>query len=226
MKDNTLSTLGGACSILTGVMVIGVAVLYLLLPPEQQDACHCPDRFLTSLAPNPTLYVVESTLFAASSLLAIAAVLAISASVRAVHEGWARWTSALAIIGFAVNAIDQLRHAVLHPVQATAYVQGDAAVKAALTAPGALQALDPQGWLRLGAVGFWILVVSLLALRGGVWPQPLALLGIVGAIVYSLAVVAQVVQTQPLLAILAGVGGVVLLPLWYIWLGLRMRKVG
>jgi hypothetical protein len=226
MKDTTLSKLGGACSILTGVTVIAVAVMYLLLPPEQQDACHCPDKFLISLAPNPALYVAESTLFAVSSLLAIAAVLAISATVRAVHEGWALWSGTLAIIGFAVNAIDQLRHAVLHPAQATAYVQGDAAVKAALTAPGALQALDPQGWLRLGAVGFWILVASLLALRGGVWPKALALLGIVGAIVYSLVVVAQVVRTPSLIVVLAGVGGVVLLPVWYIWLGLRLRKVG
>ena len=54
--------------------------------------------------------------------------------------------------------------------------------------------------------------------------QSLASLGFVGAIVYSLAEVSQVVQGQPLLAILAGVGGVVLLPLWYIWLGLRLRK--
>jgi Domain of unknown function (DUF4386) len=222
MKDATLSKLGGACSILTGVTIIVVAVLYLLLPPEQQDACGCPDQFLTSLAHNPTLYVVESGLFALSSLLAIAAVLAIYETVRATHDGWARWASTLAIIGFAVNAIDQLRHAVLHPTQATAYVQGDTTVKAALTAPGALEALDPQGWLRLGAVGIWILVVSVLALRGGAWPKPLALVGIVGAVVYSLVVVAQVAQTQSLIVILAG-GGVFLIPLWYIWLGLRLR---
>jgi hypothetical protein len=53
--------------------------------------------------------------------------------------------------------------------------------------------------------------------------QSLASLGIVGAIVYSLAKVSQVAQGLPLLAILAGVGGVVLLPTWYIWLGLRLR---
>ncbi len=170
MKDTTLSKLGGICSLLTGVTLIVTAVLYLLLPSEQQDACGCPDRLLASLAHNSTLYVVDYAVLGLYPLLAIAAVLAISANVRAVHDGWVRWTSTLAIIGLAVTAIDAIRHAALDPAKATAYVQGDAAVKAALTVPGALEGLDPQGWLRAGAVGFWILVVSLLALRGGTWP--------------------------------------------------------
>ncbi len=163
-------------------------------------------------------------MFALSALLAIAAVLAISASVRSVHDGWARWTSTLAIIGLAVNTIDAIRRAALDPTKATAYVQGDTAVKAALTVPGALQGLDPQGWLRLGAVGFWVLVVSLLALRGGAWPKPLAYLGIMVALAVwlGLAVATEVAQSQPLLMILAGIGGL-LLPIWYIWLGLRLR---
>jgi Domain of unknown function (DUF4386) len=224
MKDTTLSKLGGTCSILTGVTIIVTAVLYLLLPPEQQDACRCPDRFLTSMAPNSTLYIAEYGVFALYSLLAIAAVLAISASVRAANEGWVRWSSTLAIIGLAVTAIDALRRVALDPARAAAYVQGDAAVKAALTVPGALQGLDPQGWLRFGAFGFWVLVVSLLALRGGTWPKVLASLGIVGAILYWLVVVGQVFQTPTLIALIAGLGGVVLLPIWYIWLGLRLRQ--
>jgi hypothetical protein len=224
MKDTTLSKLGGTCSILAGVSFVVVVVVYLLLPPEQQDACGCPDRFLASLAHTSTLYVVEYAALALYPLLAIAAVLAISASVRAAHDGWARWSSTLANVGLAVTTIDAFRHAALDPTKATAYAQGNAAVKAALTVPGALQGLDPQGWLRYGATGFWILVVSLLALRGGMWPKPLALVGIGVALLAVLLVGGQVAQNQSLLALVGGAGGVILIPLWYIWLGLRLRR--
>lgn len=224
IKDNSLNKLGGTCSIFTGVSLIVVAVVYLLLPPEQQDACGCPGKFLSTTAQNSTLYIVEYWLFGLYSLLAIAAVLAISESVRSANEGWVRWTSTLAIIGLAVNAIDAFRHVALDPARAVAYVQGDAAVRAALTVPGALQGLDPQDWLRGGAFGLWVLVVSLLALRGGAWPKPLAYVGIGVAITALLAMVGQVFQIPSVLTIIAGVGALILVPLWYIWLGLRLRR--
>lgn len=134
-----------------------------------------------------------------------------------------RWTSTLAIIGFAVNAIDSFRRIALDPVRATAYVKGDAVVKAVLTAPSALPGLDPHAWLRLGAVGLWVLVVSLLALRGDIWPKPLTYLGIAVIIVYWLIVASNFLQIQLFTAIVAGVGLVILTPIWYIWLGLRLR---
>ena len=87
-RDTTLSKLGGTCSVLTGVALVAAAVVYLLLPPEQQDTCRCPDRFLASTAHNSTLYIAGTGLFALGSLVAIAAVQAISASVRAAHDGW------------------------------------------------------------------------------------------------------------------------------------------
>jgi hypothetical protein len=227
MKDNTLNKLGGTCSILTGVTIVVTAALYILLPAEQQDACGCPEKFLVSMAQSPTVYTVEEGLFSLSSLLAIAAVLAISENVRSTHEGWVRWTSNLAIIGQAVNTIESLHRMAFDPLKAAAYVKGDAAVKAALTVPGAVQGLfDPQGWLRLGAVGLWVLVISLLALRGGTWPKLLAYMGIGGGIAYILVVFGQVLQLQWLIAIIAGIGGVILIPIWYIWLGVRLRKAG
>jgi len=225
MKDNTLSKLGGTCSILAGVTILVAAVVYLLLPPELQDACGCPEKFLASAAQNPVLRIAEYAPIALYSLLAIAAVLAISESVRSTNEGWVRWTSTLAIIGLAVNAIVAFQHVALDSANAAAYMQGDAAVKAALTVPGALESLDPQAWLRYGAFGLWALVVSLLALRGNIWPKSLAYVGIGVAIAAWLVVAGEVFQGQSLIALIAGVASI-LVPIWYIWLGLRLRKAG
>lgn len=178
------------------------------------------------MAHNSTQYTVAGGVFALGSLFAIAAVLAIAASVRSANAGWVMWTTTLAIIGTAVNAVDAIRRVSLDPARATAYVQGDAAVKAALTVPGALQGVDPQAWLKAGVFGVWVLVVSLLALRGGTWPKVLAFVGIGVAIVAWLTVVGEVAQTQSLFVILAGAGGIIVIPLWYIWLGLRLRRTG
>ncbi len=225
MKDNSLSKLGGTCSILLGISYVLVAVIYIVMPAEQQDAAGiAPGVFLESLAQNPTLYIVGGLVFALGSLLGIAAVPAISESVRSVNEGWVSWTSTLAILGFAVNTIDSFRRMALDPARATAYMQGDAAIRAALTVPSALPALDPQAWLRLGAVGLWVLVVSLLALRGDIWPKPLTYLGIAVTIVYWLIVASNFLQIQSFTAIVAGLGLVILTPVWYIWLGLRLRQ--
>jgi hypothetical protein len=145
--------------------------------------------------------------------------------VRSANEGWMRWTSTLAIIGLAVNALVTLQHVARDSDQAAAYVKGDAAIKAALTVPGALAVLDPQAWLRYGAFGVWALVVSLLALRGGEWRKPLAYLGFDVAIAAWLVVAGEVFQGRSLIAIIAG-GAAIFVPVWYIWLGLRLRKAG
>ena len=228
IKDNTLSKLGGICSILLGVSYIVIAVIYLPLPLEQQQIVGLytnPGAFLESFAKNHTLLIIQLWVEALGSLLGIAAVLAISEGIRSTkNEGWVRWTSTLAIIGLAITTIDDFRFLALMPLRAAAYVNGDAVVKAALTVPGALEGLNPQPWLRLGAVGLWVSVVSLLALRGGIWPKPLTYVGIGSAIVYWLAVAGIVLQLASVIRIKAGAGAFILVPLWYIWLGLRLRK--
>ena len=223
MKDNSLNKLGGTCSILAGVAILVAAVVYLLLPPELQESCRCPEKFLASVAQNPVLRIAEYLPIAMYSLLAIAAVLTISESVRSANEGWVRWTNTLAIIGLALNATVAFNHVALDPDRGAAYMQGDAATKAALTVPGALESLDPQAWLRYGAFGIWVLVVSLLALRSGIWPKPLAYVGLGVAIASWLVVVGVVFPSQSLIALVAGAASI-LVPIWYIWLGLRLRK--
>jgi hypothetical protein len=209
-----------------GLTFVVFVVLALLLPPEQLDTCGCPARFLTTTAHNATLFILSYAVFALYSVFGIGAVLAISETVRSGNDGWVRWTSTLAIIGFALTTINEIQRIALDPAKATAYVQGDAAVKAALTVPGEVGSLDPQNWLRFGAVGLWVLVVSLLALRSGKWPKPLAWVGLGLGIAYWLFVVGEVVQFPTLFALVVGVGALIFGTIWYIWLGLRLRRAG
>ena len=226
MKDNTLSKLGGTCSILVGVSYLVAAAVYLLSPVKVQDAAGIPPgQFLETLGQDSTGYTVSLGIAALDALLTIAVILAISESLQSANPGWVRWTSNLAIVGSAVGAVEFLNRIVLNPARAAAYVKGDAAVKAALTVPGALAGLDPQAWLRFGAVGLFILVVSVLALRGNIWPKSLAYVGIGLAIAYGLVVTTNLLQIQLFTAIVGGIGFVVLAPIWYIWLGVRLRRV-
>jgi hypothetical protein len=223
MKDNTLSKLGGNCSILLGISYLLIGVTYLLLPADQKQTS-ATDKFLLSFAENPTTQVIQFWVFALSGLLGIAVVLAVSESVRSANEGWVRWTSNLAVLGFAVVAINSFRNIAFQPGRATAYLKGDAATRAVIELSGPFS-LDAQGWMGFGVVGLWVLVVSLLALRAGTWPKLLTYVGIATAVAYWLIVVGSVLNLEALFTIAAALGGIVLAPIWYIWTGLKLRQV-
>ncbi len=218
MKDNSLSKLGGTCSILLGIAYV-VGGISALLAPKTATV----EQFFVSGTQNPTMFLLNWWAYALGAVFALAAVPAISATVRAGNEGWVRWTSNLAIVGFAVTAITNFRWQFVMPVRAAAYVAGDAMTKTALAYNQAALNLDPQGWLMFGAVGLWVLVVSVLALRGGAWPKPLAYVGIVGAIAYWVEVASLVLQSGTL-NMIAAVAAIILGPIFLIWLGLRLRQ--
>jgi uncharacterized protein DUF4386 len=222
MKDNSLSKLGGACSILLGILYLVIGLTYLLLPADQKQTS-AVDKFLPSFAENPTTQIIQFWAFALSGLLAKAVVLAVSERVRSENEGWVRWTSNMATLGFAVVAINNFRNLGFQSGLAKAYVEGDAVTKAAIKVSGPFS-LDPQGWLSFGAVGLWVLVVSLLALRAGIWPRLLTYVGIATTVAYWLVVAGFVSNQETLFTIAAALGGIILAPIWYIWAGLSLRR--
>ncbi len=98
-----------------------------------------------------------------------------------------------------------------------------------MTVPGAPHIIDAQGWLGFGAVGLWILVASLLALRGNAWPKGLAYVGIATAFFYFLALAPAVIPSLSgavIFTIVAGGGGLVLAPIWFTWMGIFLRRTG
>ncbi|MGH2621583.1 MAG: DUF4386 family protein [Anaerolineales bacterium] len=225
MKDDSLNKLGGLCSILLGASYVLVGALFLLLPADQRALSSATaEAFYRSYDQNPTLLMVYYWMFAAGAVFALGALPAITESVRSVREGWARWTSNLAYLGFAVIAIDFFRLIALQPARAEAYLAGDASARAVFATPTLFAGLDPNGWLGFGAVGLWALVSSLVALRSDLWPRLLGYVGIAVGALYWLVVVSFVSDNAGLLQIVAALGGVVAAPIWYIWMGMRLRK--
>ena len=226
MKDNSLYNLGGICSALVGIsyVVIGITTLQVSRALTVENNAQAPILFFES---NRGLLLSQYWAMALGAVFALAVIPAVSEKVRHLNEGWVRWTSTLAMLGFAVTILDNYWAIIWTPRLAMTYQTGDQALRAALTVPGAAQMIDIQGWLGYGAVGLWVLVVSLLGLRGNAFPRPLAYLGIVVAIAYFLVVITMVFpDVRGIILIIAGIGGIFLAPLWYGWMGLILYRNG
>lgn len=224
MIDNSLSKLGGVCSILLGISYALIGITYVFLPQgDRVVGVGDPANYYTTFLQNPTPGILLFWLTAIGGVLGIAAVQAISELVRSANEGWVRWTSYMALFGFVIKAIDSFRGLTLFPMRAAAWTAGDASTKAAIGATRLT--FDYHGWFTFGAVGLWVFVVSLLVLRGGTFSKTLCYWGIACAIAYELVMVGFVLASVTMLSIgvgLAAVAGTV----WYIWMGLTLRRVG
>ena len=224
MKDVSLYKLGGICSFLVGIsyVVIGITTLLQSRALTIENNAQSPFLFFES---NQTVLLSQYWAMAFGAIFALAVIPAVSEKVRNLGEGWVRWTSTLATLGFAVTILDNYWAIVMTPARAAAYLTSNEAMRSAFAIPGEAQFIDVQGWLGYGGVGLWVLVISLLALRGNIFPRPLAYLGVVVAIAYFLVVVTMVFpDVRGIILAVAALGGIVLAPLWYGWIGLILYR--
>ena len=226
MKKNNFYRFGGICSILLGISYFFVGISYLMLPAEQKAGTlvRNPEKFLTSLAQDSTFLTIHYIAFVLGALVGLAVVVAVSDFMKPLNEGWVRWTSHLAYLGFVAVAIDHLRALAFEPLRAANFVASDSAYKAALAANTSLTSIDPHMWLECGGVGLWILVISLLSIRRHTLPKILAILGIAAAIFYWFVIFGTLFRMEKLIST-AAFGALVLGPVWYIWMGLILRKL-
>ena len=229
MKDNSLNKLGGVCAIVTGVLYLVAIVVYIAQPVELGQ--HLGEEFWQIFTQSPGLRTVHLAYHAARvafSLLALAAVLAISEVVRPTNEGWVRWTSILAYLGFIMEAVNNSRAFAFELTQASVFVEGSAIAQEIILASKPLIDVDLLGWLRYATVGLWILVVCVLTLRRGMFPRGTAYVGIVAVILYWFGAVivynVALIGNFELVKILCALGGAVATPAWFIWMGVSLLR--
>lgn len=220
MKNNSLARVGGIGAMLVGVAYAAFGITFTLLPHMQRTPISSLE-YLYSVARDPLLISIHYAALALGALCALVAVPAISEHVSSTGAGWMRWASNLALLGFAVTAVNNLQLLAVIPNRAATFAVGDEFTRKAIVY--SQFTLDPYGWLGFGAVGIWVLVVNGLALRSTTLPTPLAYLGIALGLIYWLGALSGIIG-QPIIGELAaGLGGALLAPLWYIWVGRILR---
>jgi hypothetical protein len=98
----------------------------------------------------------------------------------------------------------------------------DVAVQKSLQASG-LPNLDPNYLIGFGLPGLWLLILNTRALRQKSLPGLLAGLGLASGLAYWLFVAGFLTDISALM--MAGqFGGLALGPIWFIWMGIRLRQ--
>jgi uncharacterized protein DUF4386 len=218
----SVQRIGGACAVVVGLTYVLVGITYLLLPNAQRP--EAPSAvFLPSYAANPTFARLINWETAFGALFAVGAVMGITELVRDAGPGLARWTGNLAVIGFAATAISGFRALAVLPLMASSYVAADASAKAAIVA-NSNPNLDPDGWLAFGVVGVWAIVTSALALRSSTVPRLICYVGFAAGVLYLFVVAGNVTHTEALIAVAAGLGGVIVAPIWFVGIGLTLLR--
>jgi hypothetical protein len=151
-------------------------------------------------------------------LLASAVVVALYERLRATDESFALWALALGVIAAAGSAI----HGGYDLANAINVPESNAAALANLP-----NQVDPRGLLTFGVAGLGVLVASGLIVRGGQFPRNLGLLGYLLGFLFIVIYLARLIildPTNPLVVAAVLPTGFIINPLWYLWLGLTLRR--
>jgi hypothetical protein len=170
------------------------------------------------LGANPALgMLVASITLMLGGVLSLVVLVAVYRRVSAVSHG-------IALIGLALALMGAFG-AVVHGGYDLANVLNPPAADV-ITDAGLPSPVDPRGLLTFGVSGLGLLVLAAEARRSGALSRRVSNLGVVLGlmlVVVYLGRLIVLVPTNLLVAVPAAITGVILAPLFYIWLGLELR---
>lgn len=218
--------MGGWFAILAGIALIGVLASAALMPRALQMRVE-GDEFWAALSENPRAHLNLHWAYAAYGLLALAVIPALYELAAAESRAWAWYAAALGFIGLAVTARSHLLEVAWDRHVIRRYPDADQAYQRSVHVVAGYGLDVPDGFLQHGAVGVWILISSILALRGDALSAGLAWIGIAAAVLAVvtvlgyMGVVAERSSAPRLLTVGIGAGTLVQAA-WFVWLGIEL----
>lgn len=213
------SRAGGIAALLLAASTATSALVHLLVPAEQRLLVKAAE-LLPSVAQGAGALTAEFWLLSALGIAGLGAVPAVTGLVAGPADDLLRWAANVALVGYAVMAISNLLSLERLPKVAAAFAAGDESTRAALAAVWR-PTLDPWGVLRLGGVGVWILVLSLVAVRRGPAPRAVWQLGVAVGVGFLVLTLGFGLALGGLFAVMIAVVTLASVA-WFAWLGARI----
>jgi len=196
--DRAFERFAAACAFVVGVGGFVYAILFVtILRGSGQPA-----------------ETASAVLLLVGGLLSTAVLVAVYERLRAPGGPFARWALLLgtvAAIGSAVHGGFDLANVFNRP-----------RIGFSIPSP-----VDPRGLLTFGVTAIAVLVLAWLILRTGAFPRRLAYVGFAAALLLGVIYVGRLTvldPKSPVLLVAALLAGFVVNPLWYVWLGLELRR--
>lgn len=171
------------------------------------------------LGANPTLGMLV-----ASAALMVGGILSLLVLV-AIYRRLLQFSPGVALLGLALALMGAFG-SVLHGGFDLANVINPPAADV-LTEAGLPSPVDPRGLLTFGMSGLGLVVLAAQARRTGALSSRVSTLGVILGVLLVIVYLGRLivlVPTNPLVAIPAGLTGVIVAPAFYVWLGLELRR--
>jgi len=212
------------CAIVTGALYLASGLTHFLMPRAQLHLASGVSRaFFESLAARPGAFTVHYWAVVLTSLFAIGVIIGLNEMFGSGAGLWLKISGVWAIVGGAVTAVnfDLFRS---HALEAARHFAGlDPAGQSALLATG-VPTIDPTSFLGFGLPGVWFITINLAGNRRGLLPKALSALGVLGGALFELVFLGTIFHVRLLIDIAAGLGGVIVAPIWFISLGALLLR--
>ena len=225
MSENRTPNLGGNCAIAAAIAYIVVGITFFNLPQIQRGSSgrNQVTEYFTSVASDSFLLQLQYWSFSFAALMGLAVIIAANRKFRDLSEDFIDWASVVGLIGNGIMCTNFVRFVDIIPQRAQIFVEAGEQMQISMLGANPLT-LDPTGILGFGFVGFWFFVLNYFAKNSETFPNILAYIGMIGGILHIFVAIGNIIDQQILISIAAGLGGIVLGPIWLIWFGMTLKK--